>query len=121
MTETFDPATLGALRDAREVAIRTSAKPDRGIIIWVVAVGDGVFARSVRGAKAKWYAAASADGRATLELDDGRWPVSVTPVTDPAVVNEVSQAFLGKYATSPYAKEIVRTEILPTTVRLDPL
>jgi hypothetical protein len=53
-------------------------------------------------------------------LDDGRWPVSVTPVTDPAVVAAVSQAYLGKYVTSPYANEMVRAEILPTTVRLDP-
>ena len=121
MAGQFDPATRGILRDAVEVAIRTSANPKRAIVIWVVVVGDGVFARSVRGAGAKWYASAVADRRATLELDDGRWPVGVTPVTDLAVIAEVSQAYLGKYATSPYAKEMVRTEILPTTVRLDPL
>ena len=42
-------------------------------------------------------------------------------MTDPAVIAEVSQAYLAKYATSPYAKENLRTEILATTVRLDPL
>ncbi len=121
MAEKFDQATRGMLQDAVEVAIRTSASPDRGIVIWIVVVGDGVFARSFRGPGAKWYVAAVADGQAALELGDRQLPVRVTPVADPAVIGEVSAAYLGKYATSPYAKEMVRTEILPTTLRLDPL
>ena len=48
-------------------------------------------------------------------------PVSVTPVTDPAVIAEVSQAYLpGNMRPARYANEMVRAEILPTTVRLDP-
>jgi len=121
MAETFDQATSGMLQDAVEVAIRTSASPERGIVIWIVVVGDGVFARSFRGPGAKWYVAAVGDGQATLELGDRQLPVRVTPVADPAVIGEVSAAYLAKYATSPYAKEMVRTEILPTTLRLDPL
>jgi hypothetical protein len=121
MAGRLDPATLGVLRDADEVAIRTSASPDRPVIIWIVVVGDEVFARSFRGAGAKWYTASIGDGRAALELNDRRWPVGVTPVMDPAVIAQVSQAYLEKYAASPYAKEMVRGEILPTTLRLDPL
>lgn len=121
MAETFDQATRGMLHDAVEVAIRTSASPGRGIVIWIVVVGDGVFARSFRGPGAKWYVAAVADGQAALELGDRQLPVRVTLVADPAVIGEVSAAYLAKYATSPYAKEMVRTEILPTTLRLDPI
>jgi hypothetical protein len=120
MAEHFDQATLGTLRDAREVAIHTSAGPRRGTVIWVVVVGDEAFVRSVRGAGAKWYTAALGDRRATLALDDRRWPVDVTPVADPHVISQVSQAYLAKYATSPYAKSMVRSEILSTTLRLDP-
>jgi hypothetical protein len=119
MAEHFDQTTLGVLRDAPEVAIQTSAGPRRGTVIWVVVVGDGVFVRSVRGPGAKWYTAALADRRATLALDDRRWPVEVTPVADPHVIDQVSQAYLAKYATSPYAKPMVRSEVLPTTLRLD--
>jgi hypothetical protein len=121
MAEHFDQTTLGTLRDALEVAIRTSVGPRRGTVIWVVVVSGDVFVRSVRGPAAKWYTAAIGDGRATLQLDDRRWPVGVTPVGDPAVIGQVSQASLTKYATSPYAKEMVRSEVLPTTLRLDPL
>jgi hypothetical protein len=121
MTATFDETTRDLLHSAIEVAIHTGANTDRGVVIWVVVVGDSVFARSFRGPSAKWYASAIADSRATLALDDRRWPVRVTTVSDPAVIGEVSAAYLGKYATSPYAKAMVRTEILPTTLRLDPM
>ena len=121
MAETFDQTTLGVLRDAAEVAIRTSASPDRGIVIWIVVVDGGVFVRSFRGPGAKWYVAATADGQAVLELGDRQLPVRVTPVAEPAMIDAVSRAYLAKYAASPYAKEMVRTEILPTTLRLDPL
>ena len=46
-------------------------------------------------------------------------PVRVSPVDDPAMVEAVSQAFLAKYATSPYAQSIVTPATLPTTLRLD--
>jgi len=121
MAGTFDQATLGTLHDAKEVAIRTSRKPDRAVVIWVVAVDDGVFARSFRGQRGRWYAEAVADGQATLELGDRRLPVRVMPVDSAAVVDAVSRAYLVKYAASPYAKEMVRTEALPTTLRLDPI
>ena len=52
MAEPFDHATLGALRHAAEVAIRTNANAKRAIVIWVVVVGDNVFARSFRGPRA---------------------------------------------------------------------
>ena len=121
MAETFDHAALATLRDADEVAIHTSANPERGVTIWVVTVGDRVFARSFRGPRAKWYAAAIADGQATLALDDRRWPVGVASVADPAVIDAVSAAYLKKYAASPYAREMVRAEVLATTLRLDPM
>jgi hypothetical protein len=121
MAGTFDRATRDALRDAVEVAIRTSQNPDRGVVIWVVAVDDGVFARSFRRQRGRWYLAAAADGRATLECDGRRLPVRVAPVESAAVIEAVSQAYLVKYAASPYAKEMVRPEALPTTLRLDPI
>jgi hypothetical protein len=47
-------------------------------------------------------------------------PVSTEPVTDADTVGAVSQAFLGKYATSAYARAMVAPEALATTLRLDP-
>jgi hypothetical protein len=41
------------------------------------------------------------------------------PVTDPDTVEAVSQAYLSKYASSPYAKAMVAPEVLSTTLRVD--
>jgi hypothetical protein len=120
MPQTFDPAVIAALRDAREVRIRT-ARSKRGVIIWVVVADDAAFVRSVRGPSGKWFIAASADGQATLEVGGREYPVRVQPVADRATIEAVSQVFLSKYATSPYAQSIVRTEVLDTTLRLDPM
>ena len=115
----FDPAILAALRNDKEVRIRTGGQT-KGVIIWIVAVGDDVFVRSVRGPKGKWNAAASASGEAILEVAGRSIPVCATPVRDAATIDAVSKSYLAKYAGSPYAKAMVAPDTLPTTLRLDP-
>ncbi len=92
----------------------------RPVTIWIAVVDDAVFVRSVRGPRGKWNTAARADGRATLEVDGRQLPVKITPISDAATLEAVSQAFLTKYAASPYAKSMVAPETLPTTLRLNP-
>jgi hypothetical protein len=120
MTQTFDAATLATLRDNKEIRIHTGTQKGRGVIIWVVVVDDAVFVRSVRGPKGKWFLTAAKDRQAALETGGRRLPVHVVSVTDNATIDAVSQAFLNKYATSPYAQSIVAPATLPTTLRLDP-
>ena len=115
----FDPAILTALRNDKEVRIRTGGQT-KGVIIWIVAVGDDVFVRSVRGPKGKWNATASATGEATLEIGGRLIPVRATQVTDAAAIDAVSKAYLAKYAGSPYAQAMVAPDTLPTTLRLEP-
>lgn len=117
---TFDPSILNALRTEQEVRIRTSAQPDRGVTIWIVVVNDTPFARSYRGPKSKWYVAALADRRATLEAGAHSAAVQIAPAADAATIAAVSQAFLTKYTSSPYANAMVAPETLDTTLRLDP-
>jgi hypothetical protein len=121
MHATFDAEMLGLLRTTEEVGIRTSRHPNRATIIWIVVVDDVVFVRSFRGPKGQWHVAATADGQATLDIGDRQIAVRVTAVTNPDSIAAVSRAFLAKYAASPYAKEMVRAEILSTTLRLDPM
>ena len=73
------------------------------------------------GPTGKWFVAAAADGQATLEVGDRQLPVRVIPVADHDTIEAVSQAFLTKYTTSPYAQSIVSPATLPTTLRLDPM
>jgi hypothetical protein len=116
----FDADTLGELRDLREVSIRTEKHPDNAVVIWVVVAGDEVFVRSVRGSKGRWYRDIAAGGSATLEFAGHRLVVQAVSVTDADSIARASREYLQKYATSPYAQSVVRAEVLPTTLRLEP-
>lgn len=116
---TFDAEQLDMLRGREEVGIRAGPTSQRPVTIWIVVVNDAVFVRSVRGPRGKWYIAARAAGEATLVVGQQEFPVRATAVTDPATLDAVSQAFLSKYATSPYAASIVSADAVPTTLRLD--
>jgi hypothetical protein len=116
----FDAETLGQLKTAREVKIRTEKHPDSAVIIWVVVADDEVFVRSVRGAKGRWYRDLAAGGPATLEFARRRLPVQAIPASEPAAVDRASREYLRKYQASPYAPAMVKPEALPTTLRLEP-
>ena len=116
----FDANTLRELRDVQEVAIRTEKHPKSAVVIWVVVADDEVFVRSWRGAEGRWYRDLAAGGPATLEFARRQLAVQALPATDQAAVARASREFLRKYQRSTHAQEMVRSETLPTTLRLEP-
>ena len=116
----FDADTLRELHDCREVAIRTEKHPDSAVVIWVVVANDEVFVRSVRGNKGRWYRDLAAGGAATLEFGGRGLAVQALPASDTDAITRASREYLRKYQPSPYAQSMVRTEVLPTTLRLEP-
>jgi hypothetical protein len=116
----FDAESLGQLRNQGEVGIRTEKHPASAITIWVVVADDEVFVRSVRGARGRWYKDLAAGGSATLEFAGRSFPVQAIPAGDTASVARASREYLRKYRTSSYAQAMVRAEVLPTTLRLEP-
>ena len=116
----FDVDTLRDLQTLQEVKIRTEKHSNTAVVIWVVMAGDEVYVRSVKGAKGRWYRDLAAGGPATLELRGRRIPVQAVPATDVASVERASREYLTKYRSSPYAKQMVRADVLPTTLRLEP-
>jgi hypothetical protein len=116
----FDADTLRELRDVQEVAIRTEKHPKSAVVIWVVVADDEVFVRSWRGARGRWYRGLAAGGPATLELAGRRLAVQALPASDQIAVARASREFLRKYQRSTHAQEMVRSETLPTTLRLEP-
>lgn len=116
----FDPQTLAALGRLNEVAIRTGLHPKSAVVIWIVVADGAVFVRSVKGAKGRWYRDLAGGGQATLEFDGRTVPVAAFPVRDAATVERASREYLTKYRSSPYAEPMVRDEVLPTTLRLEP-
>jgi hypothetical protein len=116
----FDADTLRELRDLQEVAIRTERHPNSAVVIWVVVADDEVFVRSVRGSKGRWYRDLAKGGSATLEFAGRRLEVWALPATDTASITRASREYLRKYQPGPYAQAMVRAEVLPTTLRLEP-
>jgi hypothetical protein len=118
---TFDADTLRALRDVQEPTIRTDQRPNSAVVIWVVVEGGNVFVRSWLGSRGRWYKDLALGGAATLEFAGHRLPVNAFPANDPDSVERASREILRKYRRSSHAPEMVRAEILPTTLRLEPL
>jgi hypothetical protein len=116
----FNADTLDELRQLQEVAIRTKRHPETAVVIWVTVADDEVFVRSVRGPKGHWYRDLAAGGPATLEFAGRRLAVEAIPARDPAAVDRASREYLRKYHSSPYAQAMVKPEVLPTTLRLEP-
>jgi len=116
----FDAETLRRLSMAREVWIRTDKRPNSAVIIWVVVADGDVFVRSWRGASGRWYRDLAQGGLASLEFNGSRLPVQAVPAIDAAAIARVSDGFLQKYRTSAHAQEMVRAEILSTTLQLEP-
>src|SRR5882762_6367337 len=114
----FDADTLRELRDLQEVAIRTEKHPKSAVVIWIAVADDEVFVRSVRGTKGRWYRNLAAGGAATLEFAGRRVAVEAIPAGDPDAVARASREYLRKYQPSPYAQAMVKSEVLPTTLRL---
>ena len=116
----FDADTLRALRDVKEVRIRTDKHPKTAVVIWVVVADDEVFVRSWLGSKGRWYRDLATGGAAAPEFPGRRLEVQAILVRAPGEIDRASREFLQKYRTSSHAQEMVRSEILSTTLRLEP-
>ena len=57
---------------------------------------------------------------AVLYVEGDAIPVRAVRTADPESVERATRGFNEKYADSPYLHTMVRPEIEPTTVRLDP-
>ena len=118
----FDAADLAVLAATDEIDIETRSV-DGSIhrtIIWVVVDGADVFVRSYLGARARWYREALADPDVALHVDGRRLPCRAVPAPDDISVARTSAGFERQYASAAETPDMVRPEILPTTLRLVP-
>jgi hypothetical protein len=118
----FDERTLDVLRDEDEVQIETSrGDAVHRTIIWLVADGNDVFIRSVRGPRGRWYRELADSGKGALILGRTRIPIRAVPANDPESIERASSAFREKYRRARGSlAAMLREETLPTTLRLEP-
>ena len=122
MPKQFDANVLNQLANAEEIEIETRSATGRThrTTIWVVVDDNNVYVRSVRGRNGHWYQEITANPDAAIHVDGRRLVVHAVPVTDEALIARVSNSYLRKYRGSPFVNSIVREEVLPTTLRLEP-
>ncbi len=122
--ERFSPETLGLLRRTAEVEIETrlaAGRPVHRTVIWVVVDDrDHVLIRSYLGAKARWYREALAQKVASILVGDRRVDVRVEPAADEARVEACSRVLREKYPGRRSTEEMLRPEILDTTLEVFP-
>lgn len=119
----FDGDVLSRFAQTEEMEI-DAPQPETVLIhprtIWVVVVSDDVYVRSLKGPAGHWYQEARASSTAVVYLDGHPIPVRAVPVTDEAMLAQVSEAYRRKYADDPFMPSLLRKEVLPTTLRLEP-
>jgi hypothetical protein len=116
---------LWKLAESDEVDIETrrdSTSPLHRTTIWIVPTKDGVYVRSVKGKKGRWYQEAVANPHVSLRVGQRKVAARAEPEHNPAVIAEVSAAYRQKYGER-WPKEtepMVQPSVLPTTLRLTP-
>jgi hypothetical protein len=119
----FDTRTLEVLDRAMEVELET-LRPDgmpRLTTIWLIVDRGEVFVRSWKGDRSYWYQGAlDQPDDVTLHVAGRTIPVRVIPAIDQSSINRCSVALERKYAGDPSTPDMVRRDILNTTLRLEP-
>jgi hypothetical protein len=113
----------GPLESVEEVDIQTSRGPGAPVhrtTIWAVTGEGEVYVRSLNGEDGRWYRELIANPDAILHVEGEAVSVRAVRAADPESVERATRGFNEKYADSPYLHTMVRQEIEPTTVRLDP-
>ncbi len=87
---------MTAPEEVHVVTTRGNGTKRRPRIIWIVAVGDRVFARSMNGRGADWFQAAIATGAGQLVASGTAYDV-LFQEADPADLDDVDEAYRVKY------------------------
>ena len=112
---------LTLLDETQEVHVRTHSGDDsKKTIIWIVVSDGEVYVRSVRGDDGNWYQRALADPRVEIIADGDVLEFIARPVERTAEISAVSNALRSKYSPGSSLDAMVRTEVLDTTLRLEP-
>jgi len=117
---------LWKIAESDEVEIdtrRDEKAPAHGTTIWIVPTEDGVYIRSYKGKRGRWYQEALADSLVTIRLGRRKVRARVELEESDAVLRKVNAAYREKYGDRwpDETREMLRRSVLPTTLRLNPV
>jgi hypothetical protein len=125
MAKTSDDL-LWKLAESDEVQIdtrRDAKSPLHRTTIWIVPTEDGVYIRSYKGRKGRWYQEALANLLVTIRVGRRKVTARAELEHNPLVIRAVSAGFRKKYGERwpDETTDMLKRSILPTTLRLTPV
>ena len=117
---------LWKIAESDEVEIETRRGPKapaHRVTIWIVPTDDGVYVRSYKGKRGRWYQEAMANPLVTIRLGRRKVTARARPEHGPLVNRAVNAGYRRKYGERWPAetKEMFKRSLLPTTLRLTPV
>ena len=122
---TSDGTLLWKLAESDEVEIETrrdAKSPVHRTTIWIVPTQDGVYIRSFKGKRGRWYQEATTNSRVVIHVGRRQAPARAIAESSSKVISEVSSAYREKYGERwPSETEpMLKRSVLATTLRLEP-
>jgi hypothetical protein len=107
-----DEVEIETRRDAKSALHRTT--------IWIVPTKDGVYVRSFKGKRGRWYQEATANPSVAVLVGRRKVKARAEHEKNPQAIREVSAAYKEKYGERwPNETEpMLKRSVLPTTLRL---
>jgi hypothetical protein len=117
---------LWKLAESDEVQIETrrdSKSPLHRTTIWIVPTTDGVYIRSYKGKKGRWYQEALANPLVTIRVGRRKVTARVEPEHNPLIIRAVNIGYRQKYGERwpDETKAMLKRSVLPTTLRQTPV
>ena len=117
---------LWKIAESDEVEIETrrdSKSPLHRVVIWIVPTEDGVYVRSYKGKRGRWYQEALANPLVSIRLGRRQVKARAEPEHNPLLIRAVNMAYRKKYGERwpDETQAMLKRSLLPTTLRLAPI
>ena len=117
---------LWKVAESDEVDIETRRdlkSPLHRTTIWIVPTEYGVYIRSYKGKKGRWYQEAIGNPSVTIRVGRRKVAARAEPERNPLVIRAVNAAYRKKYGERwpDETQDMLKRSILPTTLRLTPV
>jgi hypothetical protein len=114
---------LWKVAESDEVEIETRQDPKsplHRVTIWIVPTQDGVYIRSYKGKRGRWYQAALANSTVTIRLGRRKVTARAEPEHNPELIRAVNAAYRKKYGERwpDDTQAMLKRSLMPTTLRL---
>ena len=109
--------------DEVEIGTRRDGKsPLHRVTVWIVPIEDGVYVRSFKGKRGRWYQEALANPLVTVGVGRRKVNVRAEPERNAQVIRAVSAGYRKKYGERwpDDTEPMLKRSVVPTTLRLTP-